>query len=163
MSCRGVLFALTEEQAAAVQSAEEDAALMAIIEAVEQDWDSDHLAECDKSWDALHRAITDGSLEWESGDYPLNQVILGSPSLHKGPSYIVCFKNAQCVRDIAGALQEIDQSLVKEMYLSKVPHDYAPEYGDDDCAYTCEYYGGIREFYLQAAKEGRAVIFTVDQ
>jgi hypothetical protein len=163
MSCRGVLFALTGDQAVAIQNAQNDESLMEVIESIEEEWNSEYLAECDKSWDALHRLLGDGTLNWEGGSYPLNQVILGKPSIHDDSSYIVCFKECGVVRDIARALRDLDRAKVKELYFSKVPPDYALEYGGEDCEYTCDNFEDIREFYLRAAEANRAVIFTVDQ
>jgi hypothetical protein len=44
-----------------------------------------------------------------------------------------------------------------------VPKDYAPEYGDEDLAYSWSNFQDVAKFYARAAKAGRAVIFTVDQ
>jgi hypothetical protein len=40
---------------------------MAQIEAIEEAWDLDHLAESDKAWDAIHRCLTDGQLDAGGG------------------------------------------------------------------------------------------------
>src|SRR5262245_37064520 len=133
MACRGVFFSLDGEQTRRITAARNDEELMAVIEQVESAWDADHLAECDKSWDAMHRSLSDGTLNWNAGDYPLNQVVLGGPSLYKGRGYIVCLKDITCVRDIATAVRGIDRSLFEQWYDMKA-NDYAPEFGEDDCA-----------------------------
>ena len=77
MAARGVHFAITSDQLARVLAASNDDDLMQVIEQIEEAWDKDNLAESDKAWDAIHRCLTDGSLLYESGEYPLNHVICG--------------------------------------------------------------------------------------
>lgn len=55
MACRGVHFAITDEDQAALLDAEGDDAVRDIIEQIEETWDADNLAEVDKAWDAMHR------------------------------------------------------------------------------------------------------------
>ena len=162
MACRGVFFALDEEQITRIQSANDDDELMGVIEEIEEAWDVDFLVECDKSWDAMHRVLADGTLDWNAGDYPLNQVVLGEPSLHKDPSYIVCFKDVACVRDVTSAIRGVDRSQFESWYYTKAK-DYAPEYGEEDCGYTWDNFEDVRKLYETASQAGRSVIFTVDQ
>jgi hypothetical protein len=51
----------------------------------------------------------------------------------------------------------------RERYANVVPHDDAREHGDEDREDTLAYFGEVRDFYQRAAREGRAVIFTVSQ
>ena len=162
MACRGVFFALDKEQTNRIQSATDDEQLMEVIEEIEDIWDADYLAECDKSWDAMHQLLADGTLDWNAGQYPLNQVVLGEFSLHGDDSYIVCFKDFACVRDVSAAIREIDRSQFESWYYSKAK-DYAPEYGEEDCGYTWDNFEEVRKLYECASESGRAVIFTVDQ
>jgi hypothetical protein len=87
MACRGVHFAITVEQADALLAAEGDDALMKLVEAIEQAWDKDNLAESDKAWDAMHRCLADGQLDHGNGTYPLNHCVLGPRQLHEGDDY----------------------------------------------------------------------------
>ncbi len=162
MACRGVFFALDAEQARRVQSAKNDPQLMEVIEEIEETWDREFLAECDKSWDAMHRLLADGSLDWNAGDYPLNSVVLGDSSLHQDSSYIVCFKDVACVNDICRAIQGISRPQFESWYYSKAKN-YAPEYGQEDSEYTWVNFEDVRKLYEIAAGSGRSVIFTVDQ
>jgi hypothetical protein len=163
MACRGVFFALTDEQAAAVLAAEDDDELMELIEEIEEAWDSENLVECDKAWDAIHRTLTDGQLEWANGSYPLNHAVLGSRPLHEGDDYLVSYVSADQVREVSRALQAVTRDWFIQKYRDVVPKDYAPEYGEEDLQYTWDWFEGVREFYGKAADRGRAVIFTVDQ
>jgi hypothetical protein len=163
VGARGVLFALTDKQVRALRAAKgDDDAVMEAIEEIEEAWDDDNLVETDKAWDAIHRALTDGLLEWANGSTPLNQVILGGEQLYEGDEYIVSLKTAEQVAAIAAALATVGPDEMGQRYRTIVPTDYDPSYGDEDREYTVSNYEDVRSFYAQAAASGRAVIFTSD-
>ena len=163
MACRGVHFAITAEQAEALLAADGDDALMSLIEAIEEAWDKDNLAQSDKAWDAMHRCLTDGQLEYGNGSYPLNHCVLGPRQLHDGDDYIVSLLSPEEVRDVAKALDPVTAEWFEERYSTVVPKDYAPEYGQDDLDYTWSNIQAVKALFQKAAGSGRAVIFTVDQ
>jgi Domain of unknown function (DUF1877) len=163
VACRGVFFAITEEQQAQLLAVEDDESLMAMIETIEEAWDADHLAECDKSWDAMHRALTDGRLDNGNGEYPFSHCVLGPRQLHQGDDYIVSLVEPGEVRDVALALEGVTEEWFLDRYRTVVPKDYALEYGDTDMRYTWDWFEGVRELYRKAAAEQMAVLFTVDQ
>lgn len=136
---------------------------MEIVEEIEEAWDEGHLVESDKSWDAMHRCLTDGTLTLDSGQYPLNKCILGGHQLHEGEQYIVSLVTAAEAHDVAEALGSLTKEWFHEKYYGVVPRDYAPEYGDEDFEYTWSYFEEMKAFYQKAASNGRAVLFTVDQ
>ena len=126
MACRGVFFALTSEQAESLLAARGDEEVLVAVEAIEEAWDEDNLAECDKSWDALHRLFTNGALECGNGSYPWSHVVLGPKQLHEADDYFVSFVSAEQVRDVVAALQPITREWFAERYRTVVPSDYAP-------------------------------------
>ncbi len=166
MAARGVFFAITQEQAAELEAAEHDEELMDVVGEIEEAWDADNLAECDKAWDAMHRLLTDGRLEFseasEAAD-PLRHCVLGPNQLHEGDDYIVSLVEPAQVKRVAEALEAIDKADFDRRYRTVVPSDYAPEYGDDDREYTWDWFESVRELYRKAADRGRFVLFTVDQ
>lgn len=163
MTVRGVHFAITPEDMARLMATDDDAGLMEIVEAIETAWDIEYLAESDKAWNAIHRCLTDGSLLYESGEYPLNRVICGGQQLHQGDDYTVSLVTPAEVMDVAMVLEPLGEEWLKERYFTLInPKDYGPEYGEDDFAYTWGWFQDVRNLYRKAAAEGRAVIFTVD-
>lgn len=63
MGCLGVHFAITEDEVARLRSLDEDALLEHLTEVLEETYfeeDPELLAESDKAWDAMHRALADG-------------------------------------------------------------------------------------------------------
>lgn len=163
MGARGVLFAIEDETVDALLAADDDAAVNAIIEEIEEAWETPFVAETDKAWDAMHRALSDGSLDVDGGRFPLNRAILGGTQLYSGDDYIVALVPKTDVPAVARALAKISDAAMRKRYDTRVPRDYAPEYGAADRDYTIANFRAVVDLYRRAAKAGRAVIFTVGQ
>jgi hypothetical protein len=163
MSARGVHFAVTAAQAQALLAAKSDRKLMRLIDEIEEAWEEPFVVESDKAWDAIHRCLTDGTLLYVSGDYPLNLCICGGRQLHQGRDYTVSFVSAQQVKDVAKALAKINKGWMRKRYFLIDPAEYDEvEIGEEDFSYTWENFLDIRRFYKKAAEADRAVVFTVD-
>jgi hypothetical protein len=163
MSARGVHFAVTPKQARELLAAKSDRQLMGLIEQIEEAWEEPFVAESDNAWDAIHRCLTDGSLLFVSGEYPLNHCICGGRQLYRGDDYTVCFVAAREVKDVAAALAKVTKVWMRKRYAQIDPEDYDQvEMGDEDFDYTWAWFLGVRRFYKRAVEAGRAVIFTVE-
>lgn len=163
MSARGVHFAVTAAQAQALLDAKSDQKLMRLIDEIEETWEEPFVVESDKAWDAIHRCLTDGTLQYESGEYPLNLCVCGGRQLHQGPDYTVSFVSSQQVKDVATALVTINKEWMRERYFLIDPTEYdSAEIGEEDFKYIWENFLDIRRFYKNAAEADRAVVFTVD-
>ncbi len=163
MSARGVHFAVTAAQEKALLAAKSDRKLMELVEEIEQAWEEPFVSETDKAWNALHRCLTDGSLRYKSGEYPLNHCICGGRQLFRGRDYTVAFVSAPQVKNVAAALAKTTKPWMRKRYDQMDPEEYDEvEMGDEDFEYTWENFLGLRRFYQKAAEAGRAVIFTVD-
>src|SRR5215470_7370445 len=105
MACRGVYFALTDEDAKRVLAAagDDDALIELIQEDIEARWDTNWLAETDKAWDAIHRCLTDGRLSFESST-PRHMCVLGGRQLYEGDDYIISFVAPDQVKEVAAAI-----------------------------------------------------------
>jgi hypothetical protein len=159
----GVLFALPTETERELLAASSDADVIDIIDTLESEWDEENLCVTAEAWNAMHRALSDGSLVVNGGTYPLNHAILGGRHLYQGDDNFVVFVERAQVRDVAKALGIIDEAEFRERYLRLVPPDYAPEYGEHDLTYTWTHLTEVDAFYDRAARRERAVVFTVDQ
>jgi hypothetical protein len=108
MGCLGVHFSLDEQIVNELRSYKrESARLNYVQEKLEEGlWEKRPELGCetDKSWDAIHRTLTDGDLAWRNGQYPLNHVILGGELLYTKQDYI-SLKTPQQVQDAAAALR----------------------------------------------------------
>ncbi len=166
MTARGVHFALPEIHAAALRAKVGDAARLVFLqEDIEERYFNDHrddLAQSDKAWDAMHRALTSGTLSAD-GPYPFGHAVLAGEQLYGADDYIMSLKSPAQVRDIAIAVDAITESEFRRRYFAIDPNDYEMDLSEEDFAYTWESFEGIRALYKRAAQQGRYVLFSVDQ
>lgn len=166
MACRGVLFSIDQATATKLRAMDDDDDVIEYIqETIEEEYFEQHrewLAETDKSWDFMHRALTDGELGWDNGTYPLNHVILGGESLYGDDDYIITLKTPQQVANVAAQLPAITEEIFTE-YFRQIPPSEIGDSFQEELEYTWGWFTEVRDFWLRAASEGRFVIFTVDQ
>ncbi|GCD94769.1 DUF1877 family protein [Embleya hyalina] len=162
MGGRAVLFAVDAEASERLLAADDDAAVMAVVDEVEERWDRSRLTELDKAWDALHRCLTDGTLTYEGGEYPLSHTLLGGYLLHEGDDHEVAYVSPDEVRDVAAALAPLDGPWLRGRFAELEFVDYEGTADEADIAYTERFLPDLKEFYRRAAEAGSAVIFTVD-
>ena len=166
MACRAVLFALTDNEASQFLKAQGDEAVEMLVELTEERWDEEWICELDKAWDGIHRALTDGELGWDNGEYPLSHVILGGQQLHGGDDYIVTFVQPAQVADIAKALEGMSDMQFRERYfkINRANYGFAPKQrSEEDFDYVAGWFEEVRAFYAKATAAHRSVLFTVDQ
>ncbi len=167
MGCLGVHFALAKPEVDSLLMLEVERERLDYLQSVLEPryfaGPRDLLAESDKSWDAMHRALADGTLAPEGGAYPLNHVVLGGRSLYAGADYIMSLKTPEQVEDIAAALSLVTHDEFRARYLGIDAQLYAGRLGDEDFACTWDWFQGVRNLYACAAAVGRYVLFTADQ
>lgn len=167
MGCRGIHFALSDAEVEYLHSlTSEQDRLDYILEDLEESYFEDHeeyLAESDKAWDAMHRALTDGGLDWDGGEYPLNHVVLGGEALYTAPDYIMSLKSPPQVRDVDAALRGMTEPEFRRRYFAIDPSDYGMELSEEDFGYTWSWFENVRKLYATAAAANRHVLFTADQ
>jgi hypothetical protein len=167
MSCLGVLFSLDQDTVDKLKSfsLDEDRLdyLQMQIEEVYFERYPDKLCELDKAWDAIHRTLTDGKLEWNNGDYPLNHFILGGELLYFQSDYIMTLKTPHQVKDIFKSFDLVTKDLFRTGYFKIDKNLYRFETTEEDFDYTWTWFSQSREFWKQASEEGRYVLFTADQ
>jgi hypothetical protein len=167
MSCLGVHFALTQSEVDTLRSfKDEQDRVNHLNDVLEEEYFKQHrdfIAETDKSWDALHRALSDGELTWEGGDYPLNHVVLAGELLCSEESYIMSLKTPEQVKDIAIALNRITEDEFRRRYFNIDKETYLQPLSEEDFGYTWGWFDGVRELYNRAAAANRFVLFTADQ
>jgi hypothetical protein len=161
MGSRGVHFAINDQQAERLLGAEDDDELVEIVEEIEEEWDV--VFETDKAWDALHRCLSNGTLNVEEGEPPLNRVFFGGRMLNESEDYFVVLVTPAEAKQISEALATVTESWLRGRYFELPFPDYQGEKSEEDWEYTLSSFQGLPEFFARAASEGRHVIFTVDQ
>jgi hypothetical protein len=163
MACLGVHFAPTDDEARRLLAAEDGAAVLAVVGELEEKWDEGWLAQSDKAWDAIHRCLSNGTLYYDEGEYPLNRTVLGGKHLYDGDDYVVAYVAPNEVKDVAAALAPLIEADFRARYDLIDVDDYNGEPGEEDFKATWESFLAVRKLYRKAAADGRAVVFTVDQ
>jgi hypothetical protein len=167
MSCLGVLFSLSEKEVIKLKKfgsgGDRLVYLQEEIEEIYFDKYPKRVAELDKSWDALHRALTDGKLAYSNGSLPMSHVILGGEILYFEDDYIMTLKAPEQVRQIAAEINNIDEKHLKNGYNKIDSNEYGFPLSDEDFEYTWYWFNSSKEFWKLAAAENRYVLFTADQ
>jgi hypothetical protein len=167
MSCRGVHFSLSEEEVRALRAFDDDSDRLDYVQCeIEEKYFADHedrLAESDKAWEAIHRALADGDLSYTTGPYPLRLAVVGGESIYGEDDYIMTLKTPAEVKAIAPALSQITKVEFRKKYEAIDAKKYAFPKSAKDFEYTWEWLVILTAFYQQAAEEGRWVLFSVDQ
>ena len=170
MACRGVFFALTKEEAAKLLAApDSDAVVEIITEEIEERWDCEWLVEMDKSWDAVHRCLGDGSLR-RSQPSLTSKAVLGGRQLSSRDDWIVSYLTADEVKQVAAALVAVDQPEFRRRYFGMKKKflwvdrtEYDGPIGEEDFEYSWSNFEEMRVFFSKVAGAHRAVVFSVDQ
>jgi hypothetical protein len=167
MACLGVLFSLEEEEVVKLKSLDSDEDRLAYLqEDIEERYFElfpSRIAELDKSWDALHRSLTDGRLTYDNGEFPDSHVVLGGEILYSAGDYIMTLKSPEEVGQIAKRLKELSEASFRDKYFKLDAEEYGFPLTEEDFMYTWEWLERSLDFWMQAAKEGRHVLFTADQ
>lgn len=163
MACRGAHFAIERKTARWLLAAADDDELVAVVDELEEQWDRDHLFETDKAWDALHRCLSDGTLDPEAGEPPLNQCFFGGRMLNQEDEYFVVLLTPAAVKRVATALEAVTEAWLRERYFDLEFPDYDGEKEEEDFRSAWSSFVGLPAFFARAAEEKRYVVFTVDQ
>jgi len=170
MACRGVFFALTKEEEAKLLAAPDSEAVVEIItEEVEERWDREWLVEMDKSWDAVHRCLGDGSLR-RSQSSLTSKAVLGGRQLSFDADWIISYLTADEVKQVAAAIAAVDKVGFRRRYFGLKKKflwfdrtEYDGPIGEEDFEYSWFNFVGMRLLFAKAAAAHRPIIFSVDQ
>ena len=163
MSCLGGFRAITKEELDKLRSVPRADRVPDYLDEMEM-VDS---CDLDKAWDAIHRALTNGKLEFGGKNPPGCWVILGGEALRGDregeEDYIVTCKNPHQVQRIDTFLQELTEETFRELYFAIDPREYGMEPDEEDFEYTWYYLSDSIPFWKNAAEKGLWVLFDVDQ
>ena len=167
MGCLGVHFALTEDEVNTLKSFDNDDDLLEYfqeeLEEIYFDEQPEFKAETDKSWDAMHRLLSDGDLSYKTGPEPLRLVVIGGEQMYFRDNYIMSLKTPAQANAIASAITVISKEYFREHYDKMDEKKYGYPKSDEDFEYTWAYFGDIVALYQKAAAENRYVLFTAFQ
>jgi hypothetical protein len=163
MACRGVYFALSDLESQQLLGATHAVVVVFIIkEEIEERWNKEWLQAADKSWDSIHRCLTDGSLNCK-GTSVLEKFVLGGKQLYDENDYIVSYLTPDDVVEVSSAATAITKEWFRQRYFGLIKSDYDGRIDEQTFEYSWTYFDNIRTFLQKAAMARRPVIFTVDQ
>jgi hypothetical protein len=115
------------------------------------------------TWDPIHRVLTDGTLDYTGGDFPLNHTILGGKRLHRAETFEANLVRPDIVPHVAEALHDIKRQEVyhKYMQLDSAALGHPPREKEFDIVWNC--LQQIRQLFEDASNERCAVLFTVER
>ncbi|MDL2275957.1 YfbM family protein [Desulfosarcina sp. OttesenSCG-928-G10] len=165
------MFAVEEDVVNHIKGLPQEERADYISDELEEIWFAEHrdrVYELDKSWDAMHRVLTDGNLFYCGNDhFPLGGVILGGEVLYGDEEdeddYIITCTPPDQVRAIFGALSDFSEAQCRNQYFTIDPEVYGLPLTNEDFDYTWQYLEGSVGFWRRAAEQGLYVLFTADQ
>jgi hypothetical protein len=157
-------FAISYDQAMKLLKCKSDDDLTQMVqEEIEDAATEENSFQSDKAWDAIHRCLSDGSLDVRKGTRPLNLAILGGNILNKAPENFVGLLTPTEVKEVAEALGKVTEEWMKKKYFDQKFPNYQGEKSQEDWEYTWGAFDGMPTFFANAAARKQHVIFTVSE
>lgn len=171
MACRGSYSALLPQEAATLLEMVDVEQRLEFLESLFQTALADgRILLVDKSWDAMHRVLCDGWLDFKHGDEPRRACVIGGRQLSNRSDWIISYVEPNLVKQVAASIDGVSREWFTWQYfaLDRMPsgfwvHRYDAELCDVDFEYTWEYFVEVQGFYRMAAGRGLATVFAVDQ
>lgn len=163
---QGAHIILTRDDARKIFAASDDESIRKIV--IELRTSKRHreaklVLETGTAWDAIHRCLTEGTLDPTSGEFPRNQAILGGRRIHQGAGFEAILVRPDIVPFIAEALHHLKREEVHEPYMKLDPADYGQKPSEPDFDRVWNALQQVRQLYEDAANERCAVLFTVER
>lgn len=118
------------------------------------------ILELKRTWDPIHRCLTDGSLDPEAGEFPLSHVVLGGKKLHHGDDYAAMVIRPDMVTFIAEAVHGIKEHDFRLRFFALGDKGYDQPITEKDYALVWHSMQEIRTFFEYCDDERLAVLFT---
>jgi hypothetical protein len=131
-----------------------------VEEFIYQEETNDKSLYVDKAWHGIHFLLANDS---RAGEPPLANVVLGGTDIGDDDGYGVRYLTANEVFDVANALQNLSPEVFRARCNAKtlLDNDIYPQdwqNGDDWEGGLTFYYKEIRDYYLDAAAKGNAML-----
>lgn len=161
---QGAYIVLTREDAKELFSQVGDAAVRSFAERLRKSpkhIDADLVLECGTSWDPIHRALTDGTLNRDVEDFPLDHCVLGGRRLHEGQEFEAVLIRPDIVPHVAAGMHDLKRAEFSERYMALDPAVYGKQPTEAEGDETWAMLKLIRQLFEDAGNEHAAVLFTV--
>lgn len=160
----GAYVVLIRADAKELFSQDDDASVRKVAERLrgsQKHRDEDLVLDCGKYWDPIHRTLTDGTLEVDGGEFPLDHAVLGGRRLHEGKEFEAILIRPDIVPHVAEGLHDLKREEFAEKYMALDPEEYGQQPTEPECDEAWAMLKLIRQLFEDAANEHAAILFTV--
>jgi hypothetical protein len=160
---RGYHIALGRDLAKRLFGLREDAAILKFLEELKAAPDmkkSGRLLDTGTAWDPIHRCLTEGELDPNAGDFPLNHAVLGGKQLHQGTDYAAVLIRPDMTRFIADALAEVDEDDLRKKFFALKRDAQQPAPSEKEFTAVWLALQNLKVFFEAATENMEAVVFT---
>lgn len=164
VSGQGAYIVLQREDAKELFAQQDDASVRAVAERLrssQKHRDEDLVLDCGIHWDPIHRALTDGTLDRDGGEFPLDHCVLGGRRLHQGDDFEAILIRPDIVPHVTEGLHDLKRQEFAERYMALDPEDYGRQPSEAEGDETWAMVKLIRQLFEDAGNEHAAVLFTV--
>jgi hypothetical protein len=160
---QGVHIQLSREEAKRLFALQGDEAVRAFVTELENSArhrENGQVLACGTVWDPIHRCLTDGELDPEGGEFPLNHCILGGKQIYKGSDRVVSLVRPDVTPFVAESLSALKRNEFRDRYLHLDPQRYGRQPSEEEFTDVWIALQQIRDFYEVAGEERSAVLFS---
>jgi Domain of unknown function (DUF1877) len=171
MACRGWYTGLLPVEVDALLTASDVQDRIELLNSFYLEADQDgRILLVDKSWDAMHRVLSGGWLDFEHGDEVLRACVIGGRRLSDRNTWIMSYVEPNLVQRVSEAIADLTREWFQSLYfgLHKNPPGryvfrYEADLDEQDFEYTWDYFTMVRDYYQRMAERGLASVFAADQ
>ena len=171
MPCRGWYTGLLPDEENALLAASDIDDRLELLESFYLTADQDErIQSVDKSWDAMHRILSGGWLDFEHGDEVLKACVIGGRQLSERDTWIMSYVEPNVVKRGSNAITDISQDWFRTQYFALHTNPpgwfvfrYEVDLDEQDFEYTWDYFTMVRDFYRRMSERGLATVFAADQ
>ena len=121
MFVQGTYLILQREDSKRLQTLDQDEAVRAAVCELKRSKtyrDAGLVLECGDCWNAIHRCLSDGTLDPDVGEFPLNNLVLGGKRLFKGSGFYAVLVRPDIVPFVAESARDVKRSELRELYFN---------------------------------------------
>lgn len=166
MKGQGAHIILTRDDAKRVFGAPDDATVRKVVTELrncKKHREAKLVLETGAAWDAIHRCLTEGTLDPAEGEFPINHAILGGKRLHRGADFEAIMVRPDIVPHVAEALHDQKRNDLHSRFMQLNPQDFGRDPTEREFDLTWNAMQQIRQLFEDAANERCAVLFTVER
>jgi len=159
---RGFHIALAREHAKTLFGLKDDASIRKFLDelkAMPEMKKSGRLLDVGTWWDPIHRCLTEGELDPNGGDFPLNTAVLGGKQLLKGSDFTAVLIRPDMTRFIADALAELEEDDLRKKFFALKGGSYQEPIDEKHFMELWLRLLDLKVFFDAAAENLEAVVF----